>query len=585
MSPLENCVRSSQRRLWINRWLQYISTCLAVAGVLLALIVLIQRLWNLAITLHVIVYAVGGVALLVSLIWTYVKRESTIEAASALDTAAGLRERLSSGHYCANVDDPFAQAVVADAERVSARILPRMHIRYSMPKVLPWTVGSLVLAAMMFLITPGLLIEQEAKAGSVDDVDLEVTKIAVDKQLKRVRQIADRVPAIEDLINEVGPIDEKAGGQLRRPGDVRHLAVKKLDRLEDAVKQKRKQGGYDAARQMKRRLRGLKPPKSDNAPTQQLAKALQKGDYKKAKEELRKMREQLATLKKDKDKEFTKQLSKQLDDLAKQIEKLTIDKKLAEKLAQAGLKKEDVERLLQNLSKSDLEQIKKQLEKNGYSQKQIQEMTKKLQQQQKMKGLASKLANALKQSAQSGSAGKTGEAMAGLSKAAGQLGALESMEAELSQLDSTLAELQSVRGAIESPCSQCNGTGNQGGQSCGQCQGQGTEQDGGGTGGRGKGRGGLSPEQATQVGFKTERAKVATGRGAIIGQVFFEGDQVKGKINSELVEVVTAAERDASDRISRDRVPRQYQKAVRAYFSNVKKMADDQANAPTEASD
>lgn len=34
---------------------------------------------------------------------------------------------------------------------------------------------------------------------------------------------------------------------------------------------------------------------------------------------------------------------------------------------------------------------------------------------------------------------------------------------------------------------------------------------------------------------------------------------------------MTAGERDASDRINRDRVPRQYQKAVKEYFSNVQR--------------
>jgi hypothetical protein len=87
----------------------------------------------------------------------------------------------------------------------------------------------------------------------------------------------------------------------------------------------------------------------------------------------------------------------------------------------------------------------------------------------------------------------------------------------------------------------------------------------------GRGRGGLAPERQTGIGFKIERGKVHTGRGAIIGQIRFDGEQVKGDVSSSFAEVVTAAERDASDRINRDRVPRQYQKAVKAYFSNVQR--------------
>ncbi len=69
--------------------------------------------------------------------------------------------------------------------------------------------------------------------------------------------------------------------------------------------------------------------------------------------------------------------------------------------------------------------------------------------------------------------------------------------------------------------------------------------------------------------FKTERQKVHTGKGAIVGQLVFEGEQIPGEASSELFKTVAAAEREASDLIHRDRVPRQYHKAVRSYFSKV----------------
>ena len=87
----------------------------------------------------------------------------------------------------------------------------------------------------------------------------------------------------------------------------------------------------------------------------------------------------------------------------------------------------------------------------------------------------------------------------------------------------------------------------------------------------GQGRGGLAPEQQTKINFKPERGKVHTGKGAIIGQFLVDGEQLKGDVSGDLVDLVSAAERDASDRISRDRIPRQYQKAVKAYFSSVRR--------------
>ena len=98
-----------------------------------------------------------------------------------------------------------------------------------------------------------------------------------------------------------------------------------------------------------------------------------------------------------------------------------------------------------------------------------------------------------------------------------------------------------------------------------------------------QGRGGLAPEQPTDVDFQVERGKVHTGKGAIIGQFYFDGEQVKGEVNTGFTELVSSAEREASDRINRDRIPRQYQKAVKAYFSNVKRSVDEMNRPPNEA--
>ena len=63
--------------------------------------------------------------------------------------------------------------------------------------------------------------------------------------------------------------------------------------------------------------------------------------------------------------------------------------------------------------------------------------------------------------------------------------------------------------------------------------------------------------------------------GAIIGLFFLNGEQVKGEVTASLAEVVSAAEHDASDRINRNRIPRQYHKAVKGYFSTMQKSIKD----------
>ncbi|UCE58468.1 MAG: hypothetical protein JSU63_13615 [Phycisphaerales bacterium] len=572
MTNLERQVRTVQRRLWFNRWLLQVSRSVGIAAVTFAAIVLLQRLFDWPIPVLWIGWGLGGIALLASLIRTFATREHADFAAVKLDEAAGLRERISSGRYCLGSDDPFAQAVAVDAERASGAISARQHIPVRAPRPLALTALALVLALLVFLVPPGLLKPTQAKELAQQTEIMEQTKIAVKRKMEDVQQMAQANPALEDLKEELEGLSKQSGGMLKRPGEIRHEAIKKIDKLADAVGKKRKSDNYKTVQELRKMMRGLKPPQSDQAPTQKLAKALAAGDFKTAKEEMNKLREQLATLKSKEDMEAATKLTKQLDELAKQLEKVAANEKLVEQLQQVGMKKEDIERMLENLKKKDLDQLRKELEENGMSQEKIDKLESQLKQRQKAGALAKKLAQAMgKKGTPSSSGEQAGQAStAGLTAAAQQLSELEQLEQEMSQLESTLADLQSAKNDLDKPCSSCNGTGMMGNQPCSKCGGG--QRPGTGMGKLGQGRGGLAPEHQTSVSFKTERAKVHTGKGAIIGQFLIDGEQVKGEVGSTFSEVISAAERDASDRINRDRVPRQYQKAVKQYFSNVQRV-------------
>lgn len=573
MTQLERQIRSAQRRMWINRWLLTTCRMLTAAAAVFGAVVLVQRLFALALPVMWI-----GAGLIVagfsgSVVWTVLKREGAAIAAATLDRAAGLRERLSSAQYCTTAVDPFAQAVVADAERLSGSLSARQHIKLVPPPSLATTALTMIVAGLMFLVPLGLLASAEATEDREQTIATEQAKIAVKKQMDDVRKLVETTPALADLQDKLEATDKEAGGRLQRPVDVRHEAVKKIDTLADAIKEKRENGDYDKVEDMRRMLRGLKSPKTPDAATSKLSQSLAKGDFKTAKEEVETLKEQLATLKADQDKELVEKMSKQLDDLAKQIEQLSKDDQLAKKLEQAGIKKEDIERLTENLKKNDLDQVRKQLEEKGLSPPQAEKLAKQLQQKMQSGSAAKKLAQAMQQGAKCNNPGQMGEAMAGLSAAGQQLSDLEQLEQEMNQLDSAMADLQNAGEQMGKPCSACNGTGKQGGKPCSQCNGTGQGGSSGepGQGGMGKkpgqGRGGVAQSEEADVRFKTERGKVGTGRGAIVGQFLVDGEQVKGETSPDFKDVVIAAERDATDRINRNRIPRQYHKAIKSYFS------------------
>lgn len=578
MPTLERQIRAAQWRLFWNRWFGELCQCLWVAAGLLAVAVLVQRLWNLSIPLISVAGGLGTCAMAASIVRTIARRDGALTAAAALDSAAGLRERLSSGCLCQSDPDPFAQAVVADAERVSEALSVRQHLPFTTPRHLGSFAVTAAVAALCLLLPAGWLASETRANAAADAVRTEQAQADVRRSAAVVRKIAESTPALDALEEDAAELDKHAGAPLQHD-EMRHDAAKKIDNLADAVKERRESSRYQEADETRKTLRGIKSPENAETPAQRLAAALSQGDVKTAKEEIEAVKEQLATLKADSDKEAVDRLSKQLEELAKQIEKSAAEPKVEEALKQAGLDKEDVERMLQSLDKLDLDQIKKALEKMGLDPQKAAQLAKQLQQKQSATSAAKQLAQKLKNAASGARQGQTGDAMESLTLAQDQLSGLEQAQVEAAQLDAALAELQNERGKLgQKPCSNCQGTGRSGHSPCPDCKGSGS------LGGPGRGSGGRAPAEQTAVGFKTERQKIHTGKGAVIGQTLVDGDQFKGEVSSALVEVVSAGEREASDRMNRDRVPRQYQPAIKAYFTNVqdslKKLRDD-ASTPT----
>lgn len=449
MTMLERQVRSAQRRLWLNRFLQKACGVVGVGAVLFGAVVAVQRLYDLAAPIGWIGLGIGAASLIAAVVWTTVTREESIEAAAALDQAAGLKERISSGCFCVSSEDPFDRAVVADAEEACQSVSVRQHLRPRWPKSLALSSCFLILAALMFLITPGLLANSEVKATQEVTEEYKKAHVAVKKRLAALREEVERNPALADLKEKLDGLDQQAGGQLNRPGDLRHEAVKKIDKLADAIKQRQQSGKYSKTRAMRKMFRRMTVPASSDAPTQKLARSLAKGDVKSAKEEINKIKEQLATLKSENDQELAARLGKKLEELARQLQKQTDRNDVAKKLEQAGIKKKDLERMLEKLTKKDLDQLKKQLEKKGLSQKQIEKLAKQLQSQRGATSAAKQLAKAIQQAGAGAQAGQMGEAIAGLSQAGEQLSELEMMDAELAQMQSTMQSLQQARCGLD----------------------------------------------------------------------------------------------------------------------------------------
>lgn len=561
---LNQQIVSAQRRLWANRFLAKFTATLSAGVFLFALAWIVQRLFDFHWPLTWIASATGAVVLIGSIVWTAMTREDALTAGAKLDQAAGLRERVSTSQYCAPGQDEFADAVIADAEKAVRGIQVGRVIRIAAPPQWGWAVAAVLFTIVPLLIPTGLLKPAEAKANEEKKAIIESTRVAVKHQMDELRDLVEKTPALDDIKPKEDDLDLGGVAKEQSPSDIRHEALKKIDRYEDALRQKKNSDRYDSLNDMKKMMRAVKPPGSEEAATQKLAKSLQEGDFKTAQEELEKLKEQLATLKSEEDKEMVQKIGQQLEELSKQLERVASEEKLAKELEEAGIKKEDVEKMLERLGKKDLEQLQKKLEESGMGKEQAEKLAKQLSQKQGSKSMASKLAQSMKGSAASAKAGEAENASQKLTQASEQLSELEQLEQEMSQLDAAASAMADAKKDIEQK-GQGGSSGNQGNKP-GQP---------GNNGGMGRdpaqGRGGRAEQEQAPVAFKTEKQKVHTGKGAIVGQLVFEGEQIPGEASSELSKTVAAAEREASDLIHRDRVPRQYHKAVRSYFSKVKR--------------
>ena len=157
MTQLDRQIRKAQHRLWIDRTLRQLTLVGGLAAAAFAVAVLVQRLYDLPIPLMWVGIGMGAVALVVTATWTAMTREDAAEAAARLDQAAGLKERVSSGRFCQGSGDPFATAVVADAEEIAGSIAVRQHLRLGLPRSFAASCGFVVLAAVMFAVPVGWL--------------------------------------------------------------------------------------------------------------------------------------------------------------------------------------------------------------------------------------------------------------------------------------------------------------------------------------------------------------------------------------------------------------------------------------------
>jgi hypothetical protein len=534
------------RRMRLQRFLTSTVWCLAGALAVATVVLGVEKLgqvpipgaawWPFAIA--------GGLSLVVAgLIAAFTGPDRT-DAAVALDRAFGLNERLSTALTLPeNLRETSAgRALIADAIRHVADLDVADRFGLSIPRR-AWLpiIPALLAVVIVFVPEWSRQVGGSAKASSTPQADKQVvTKQSetLGKKMAEQRKQMDKqkFAEAERLLAEV----EKVANDLAKaPPAQKDKAMMALNKLTDALKDRQKQLG--SPEQVNRQLQQLKEMAS-NGPADDFNKALSKGDFEKAANELKQIKEKLASGKmSEKDKQALKQ---QIQEMSQQLQKL-----------------------------ANLDQRKKQLEEahknGGLSKEQFDKEMAKLNDQAKNLEKIQKMANQLAKAGEEMAKGDTKKAAEALGMSEQQLQKMAQELQELQSLEGALADLQDAKNGM-------NGEGsdgmNQFGDGFNQLGQNGNRRNkGDGAGNRGIGDGARPEAPDNTASYNTRSKNQYTKGAAVIEGTAPPTEQTKGFSKISIQGEVDPVVGSAADALTNQKVPKSVEKHIRGYFDQINK--------------
>ncbi len=591
MNPLDVAISTARRRLLLNVVLRWALTGLWVGATGAVAAILAVRLLLPSVPEAGILLGCAGLGLIVAVVGTLRQRPDALTAALTIDQSLGLKERISTALLVRELTDPFARAVVRDAEAQAARVHVPAHVSVRAPAFWPWSGATLVSAVLLYFLMPQMdllawLRRPKEAQPDVQQVLAEKKQIetVLASKVQRLQRLAKKDPKLGDLARVLEPLKLPDKADVT-PQDVRREALKRVDKIAETLRKRAEDTKFEAVRALKRRLSTLETLKGRDK-VSELSRALQAGDTQAARQALSELKKQIQALARRNDAESRAklaELAKKLDALAAKVDKLAGSKWAEKELERkAGLSESQARELLKKLQGKDLRQIERQLTKQladkGLTQEQIRQLARKIARQQQAQKLAKNLSQSMSQCAgacKRAAQGGDGASMAGQQAAAAlegadaQLSSVEMAEQLMAEIDAELAELDDVREGL------CRG-----GRAGSKLQ-RGRVGEQGPNFGVGRGR--RIGEKRVAHGYRKTRVRGKRHPGQIIGQMVVDAPMVKGRVQSEVRAVVEAAVREADDAIEKERVPRQYQRVIRDYFLSLAGLVGGEGEAATPA--
>jgi hypothetical protein len=345
-SVLQEQVARAHRRLFWQTWLNSLPFYWAAFLILAAAWLLVQPLL-LGVTATLVSWTIVAGALLVgtglAVAFAWFRAPSRTEAALDLDQRFALKERTTTALTLSDeqVQSSAGQALLADVSQQLAKI----NIPSRFPLSLSWRRGLLpiaaaVLAVLALNIGPALRPNVVA-ANSSDQLDLAKAdaiqkaradaKKKLEENKKQGQGKSKEIEALELKMEQVfdKDVDPKSKEDNRKQvQDIQELEKENNKLIKDAQTALLKKDELE--KQINAIDDLLTKDKDNKGPAKDLLDALQKGDSKKAEEELQKLRDRLA--KNQLTDEEKQQLAEQMEKMQKQAEQMAQQQKELQKL-------------------------------------------------------------------------------------------------------------------------------------------------------------------------------------------------------------------------------------------------------------
>ncbi|TWT30897.1 hypothetical protein [Blastopirellula retiformator] len=547
MDKLQQQIGAARRRLNAQQFLERLVWSLLFAYLAAAVALAIPKIWAIGVDGEIWKWSwlagAAVVGVIGAIIWTYVVRRNSLEAAIEIDLRYGLRERVSSSLTLdqESLESEFGKALVSDA----VRRVERLDVREKFPIHASWKgLLPVLVAAVAFLVAvfvPDAQPDPNAGQAVASNVDQEkkivkTTTEELKKKLEERRKEAEEKGLTEasELFKKLEEGTEKIAK--KKDGDQKKTLLE-LNDLAKALKDKVKELGMSEA--LKDKLEALK--NLSKGPADKIADALKDGDLKKAVEEMKKLQQKMANG--ELSKEEQQQLGKQLQEMADKM------KQMADAQAQA---KEDLKKQIEQAKAAGDQAAANKL------QQQLDELEMQDEQTQRMNQMAQQMGEAAQQMQN----GNMQEAQQQLSQMQQQL---EDLQGQMDQLEMMDEAMDQMMAAKEAMCEACQGEG------MGQMGQMGMQQGQRPGNGMGEGRGqGERPEEETDTGFYDSQVRAAPKKGKGVIVDYIDGKNMAGKTLIEIKEAMSAGSSDDADAIVEKRLSRDHEKNAQQYFDLIR---------------